>query len=529
MKKNFHDKIVGAWIILCLSGCISTQNQVTENDLIERNIAQTHSTSLNSPLREEFLKILYAPNAGEAIVARLDKYFTLRLKANISLEQFSKELNQKWAYKKKNPMEEIPDNTESVFYKNLLKQWNLNERYEDEIKYSYAHALRLKSNDSASEEEKKKATALVRGLDNYAKLSQNLKRVEFQPLLAELKEIYRHQAVLNQKKLKEQNGSLQDIAAISFTPEYTHLIFDQPSDLAKYAKTIENKEHSSELLKNPNIKKSISAVNEDLNEIPDPIFERAPQNVYQDLNCENGKKICVDPGPSGNMVGGNFPQGVWAFTYDDGPTIYTSEIMDHFINYKDSQNSVGKTTFFWKALFFDKKASGKMTITQSQDMIKKAIKHNFAIENHSYDHQDLHRPTTDRKKQIIESNEILEAAIRKEDPSYKVQYYRCPYGSCFAPKIPEVRQMIADQKQIHVYWRIDSMDWKLQNSEKSADLVIKQMQLKDHGIILMHDKEPTTPETTRLVLQWLKNQNNHHGKNYKMVTIPEAVELVNGH
>ena len=87
--------------------------------------------------------------------------------------------------------------------------------------------------------------------------------------------------------------------------------------------------------------------------------------------------------------------------------------------------------------------------------------------------------------------------------------------------------MFVDQGQMHVYWRIDSLDWKFKNSAKASDLIKKQMDIYDHGIILMHDVQDTTPETTRIVLDWMKDQNDNKGKSHKMVTIPEAVDLVN--
>ncbi len=88
--------------------------------------------------------------------------------------------------------------------------------------------------------------------------------------------------------------------------------------------------------------------------------------------------------------------------------------------------------------------------------------------------------------------------------------------------------MIANLGQVHAYWRIDSLDWKLMNGPKIADLVIKQMQLQDHGVILMHDIHTPTVEATRLILQWLKKQNSGTGAKYRFVTMPEATRLVNG-
>ncbi|MBC7457423.1 MAG: polysaccharide deacetylase family protein, partial [Bdellovibrionaceae bacterium] len=403
---------------------------------------------------------------------------------------------------------------------------NLKERYTHEIEFLYSRALEVRTDLSTSETLKQKTRSLLKSITTYAKTSQNLKRIEFQHLFASLGEIYKQHVVAYKSSLKEQSN-IKDVSAISIVPEYGNLVFTSREDLEAYAK--KNKQKSSTLLLQNKYKKLSSEVNADLNEIADPVFDRAPQAVTQDLSCKNGRKLCVSTGEAGNMVGAAFPKGVWAFTYDDGPNpAITTQIMDHFINYKDSQNSVGKATFFWTAYHFDPKAVSAAGIIANQEMIKKAVANGFVIANHSYDHLDLNKSSTNRIKQIITSNTILETAIRKEDPSYKIQYFRCPFGSCYAPKIPAVRQMLVDQGQMHVYWRIDSLDWKFKDSAKASDLIMKQMDLYDRGIILMHDVQTTSPETTRIVLNWMKNQNDKKGKNYKMVTIPEALDLVNG-
>ncbi len=499
-------------VLAGLFGCASPQTR------------QVAEVSENKKMEAEFQALLNAPNANELAIAKMDKLFTLLLKANLFVDKFSQELDSKIAFKKKNPAAAIPEISQSAPYKNLLKAWNLKERYSSEIEYLYSRALEVRADFATSEDQKHKTRSLLKSVTTYAKTSQNLKRIEFQPLLANLAEIYRKQVISYKSVLKEQ-GLIKDVSAISEVPEYENLIFADEKELVQYAKTA--KEKASTLLAQPKYKKFTMEVDADLNEIADPVFDRAPQAVNQDLSCKNGKKLCVSTGENGSLFGGIFPKGVWAFTYDDGPTpAFTSEIMDHFINYKDSQNSVGKATFFWTAKHFD--SNHAAYLTANQEMVKKAIGHGFVIANHSYDHADLNRSTTDRIKQIITSNNILETAIRREDPSYKIQYFRCPYGSCYAPKIPAVRQMLVDQGQMHVYWRLDSLDWKLKDSAKASELVMKQMQLYDHGVILMHDVQPTTPETTRLVLKWMKDQNDNKGKNYKMVTIPEAVDLING-
>lgn len=525
MTKKLQKYMVGGLIAISLFGCVSPKTQEAKNETESRQVAEV---TQEQQLESEFQAILNAPNANELAIQKMDKLFALLLKANGFVDKFSAELDAKIAYKKKNPTAVMPEIAQSPSYRSLLKAWNLKERYTHEIEYMYTRALEVRTDLSTSEVDKQKTRSLLKAVTTYAKTSQNIKRVEFQPLLASLGEIYTKQAIAYKNALRQQ-GNIKDVSAISEVPEYGNLVFNNPAALEAYSKKVDAKEKSSTILAQPKYKKVSAEVDEDLNAIADPVFDREPQAIVQDLKCKDGKKLCVSTGETGNMIGGVFPKGVWAFTYDDGPTpAFTTKIMDHFINYKDSQNPVGKATFFWTAVHFDPKQTPAASIEANQEMVKKAVKHGFTIANHSYDHSDLNASKTDRTKQIITSNKILEEAVRKEDPAYKIQYFRCPYGSCYAPKIPAVRQMFVDQGQMHVYWRIDSLDWKFKNSAKASDLVKKQMDLYDHGIILMHDVQETTPETTRIVLNWMKDQNDNKGKSYKMVTIPEGLDLANG-
>lgn len=524
MTKKLQNYMVGGLILTGLFGCVSPKTQTVKNDTESRQVAQA---SEEHALEVEFQYILNSSDTNTYALLKMDKLFTLLLKANGFVDQFSQELDAKLVYKKKNPTAVMPELSQSVAYKSLLKAWNLKERYTHEIEFLYTRALQVRTDLTTTEAMKQKTRSLLKAVTTYVKTSQNMKRVEFQPLLASLADIYKQHAITYKNTLKEQ-GNIKDVSAISEVAEYGNLVFSNPADLQAYAKVAETKEKSAVLLQQTKYKKASADVDADMKALEDPFDTRTPQALEQDLACKNGRKLCVSTGETGNMVGGVFPKGVWAFTYDDGPVpSFTSKIMDHFINYKDSQNPVGKATFFWTAVRFDPKVTSSAGIAANQEMIKKAVKHGFAIANHSYDHSDLNSAKTDRTKQIITSNKILEEAARKEDPSYKIQYFRCPYGSCYAPKIPAVRQMFVDQGQMHVYWRIDSLDWKFKNSAKASDLVKKQMEVYDHGIILMHDVQDTTPETTRIVLAWMKDQNDNKGKSHKMVTIPESVDLVN--
>ena len=66
-----------------------------------------------------------------------------------------------------------------------------------------------------------------------------------------------------------------------------------------------------------------------------------------------------------------------------------------------------------------------------------------------------------------------------------------------------------------VFWTIDTLDWKVQNTEQ----IIKTVEetVKDGAIILMHDEYKTTVEAALKVADSLKE------KGYELVTVDELI------
>ena len=66
-----------------------------------------------------------------------------------------------------------------------------------------------------------------------------------------------------------------------------------------------------------------------------------------------------------------------------------------------------------------------------------------------------------------------------------------------------------------VFWTIDTLDWKVKNTEKILSTV--ETQIEDGAIILMHDEYETSVEAALQVADLLKEQG------YELVTVDQLI------
>ncbi|MGE0634420.1 MAG: polysaccharide deacetylase family protein [Pseudobdellovibrionaceae bacterium] len=484
---------------------LSCQNTGSKNEAARTTDTLSSRSPAATPDPEnerKFQEIMRATHPDREMIDEADKLFTLLVEINNKIAAFSKALDVQIDVKEKNPKTIIQEPVTSPAYRTLLKMWQLRDRYENEIAWFYSRLVQMRLDPSSSDEEKEKARTVMQNTQSYLKHTQDLQAQEFQPLIKKLEEA-RKEVVANVRAEKTAFRSQESIQQLDQTP-------------TTQAPTAPAKAPESDKARKARFLKEIEA---DLKKLREPVANLREPSA-QNLTCVNGKALCATTNNSnGNIVGAVFPKGVWAFTYDDGPDAKsTAALLDLLDKHEDPVNKKPKVTFFWLA-------SRAMRL---DDIVKRAQESGHSLQNHSYTHKNLAEAGPRQMAHEIQgSNQDLTNAYKNAGSNEEIQYFRCPYGACYAPPIPEARQMIADQGQIHAYWRIDSLDWKLLNGRQIADLVIKQMRLLDHGVLLMHDVHPTTVEATRLVLEWLKKQNAGPGPHYKMVTIPEAVDMVN--
>ena len=179
-----------------------------------------------------------------------------------------------------------------------------------------------------------------------------------------------------------------------------------------------------------------------------------------------------------------------AFTFDDGPSKYTSEIMDILDKYN------------YKATFFQ---VGYM-MKSKPELVKEVINRGYEIGNHTTDHPNLNKLSRENIIARIENNSNL----LKEYTNKSMNLVRCPYGNSNSKVKEAVNYPI-------IYWSIDSRDWESRNADKIYNTVIKDIQ--DGDIVLFHDLyEPTKQAVERLTLYLYEN-------NYKVVSVSELFKI----
>lgn len=234
-----------------------------------------------------------------------------------------------------------------------------------------------------------------------------------------------------------------------------------------------------------------------------PELTQEIRGMIRDLALDNeslAASVKPSPGKDGNITGNTFPSNTWALTYDDGPhEKFTLPILANLKKYNK------KATFFWLA----------QNLNPNLAVVEKVKAAGMALANHSYSHANLPKVSASvLNKEIVTSSQV-EAQIY----GYKPKFFRCPYGAGL--NVSRVRQLIAQNGMIHVFWNVDSLDWQDKNPVSIFARVKKQMLAEKKGVILHHDIQPPTLEASRLLFEYSKSLGS---KAPRWVTMPEIAK-----
>lgn len=178
-----------------------------------------------------------------------------------------------------------------------------------------------------------------------------------------------------------------------------------------------------------------------------------------------------------------------AFTYDDGPSEYTLEVL----NTLDANNATA--TFFMLGNKMKKNSETVKTINSS----------NSEVGSHTYSHKNL---VSLNEKEIL--NEInTTSIIFNEITGDNIKYVRPPYGN-YNNKVKNAGYPL-------VLWNIDPKDWLVRDSDKIYNNIIKNA--CDGCIVLMHDCYKETVEASKMVIPKLKEMG------YEIVSISKLIEI----
>ena len=179
--------------------------------------------------------------------------------------------------------------------------------------------------------------------------------------------------------------------------------------------------------------------------------------------------------------------GAVALTFDDGPNArYTEALLDGL-----KEREV-RASFFLVG----------QCIEGNEDTVRRMAEEGHLIGVHCMEHRDLTRePEEEAVRQLMDTAAMI-GAVTGRTP----EYIRPPFGK-WSSGLQEAVPMET------VLWSVDSLDWKLQDTDRIVRRVLKDTE--DGDIILMHDEFQTSVEAAMEIID------NLLAKGYTFVTVDE--------
>ena len=371
--------------------------------------------------------------------------------------------------------------------------------------------------------------------DNYIKKDNNYKKSEIKEIsefykldisyprymndeISAIVTDYLYDYILNFKKQSEKTNKIETLNInyeIEKVDKYTNILFTIENSLVpgeKYKSILIDEENKKEIFINKIYGNNI------LNEIKEMFYKKYSEYIYshiKDLVIEDFnfsfKDGYINVYVNKNIFSNNILYDIYvskvfdkekyvfeevkadkyvAFTFDDGPSEYTSDIVDAFV----SNNS--KATFFM--LGNRMKALGSV-VNYVKD-------NNMEIGSHTYSHKRLTDLTKEEALEEINSTVIVYNELTNEN----LTLLRPPYGS--------INNEVMNLSLFPlITWSIDPKDWLNKDPEYIKNHVLET--IYDGAIILMHDIYPTSKEAVKMLIPELINNG------YKLVTVSELAKI----
>lgn len=243
-----------------------------------------------------------------------------------------------------------------------------------------------------------------------------------------------------------------------------------------------------------------------LQELPEfSIYEKNIEHLafMMKVNTEaNDKRFYPSQTKAGAITGNEFPAKVWSLTFDDGPNTTSSATI-----LKNLKEKNLKATFFQLT-----------NMVNANPTISKQIRDaGMEIASHSYTHKQL----TKVGAQTLDHE--ITGAIRdlKKVQGTEIRFFRLPYGAGVSTS--SIRQKIAANNTIHVFWNVDTLDWMSQTPDKIVERTLSLMKKtkSDAGVLLFHDIHNRTAQATPAIMDYLKKDGR------RVCTLAEIVDQMN--
>lgn len=240
-----------------------------------------------------------------------------------------------------------------------------------------------------------------------------------------------------------------------------------------------------------------------VNEIDASAQNIVKQQTKLKKSTRNQSIIYPSSTKAGNITGNTFPRKVWSLTFDDGPrSKKTATVVDNLY-----RRNI-------KATFFMLTAEAKKYESEAINVVNSGM--NVAL--HSYTHPNLNKATDQvLAYQITKAKKDLESLLNVD-----TTVFRLPYGA--GMRNSKVRKLIAKNNYIHIFWNIDTLDWKDKDPKSILARTKKQMKLtpNNSGVILFHDIHAQTVIASELAMDYLLDND------YKICTVEDVISHING-
>ena len=175
-----------------------------------------------------------------------------------------------------------------------------------------------------------------------------------------------------------------------------------------------------------------------------------------------------------------------ALTFDDGPGVYTSTLLDTLEQYG------AQATFFMLGSNVEKYGA---------DVIPRMAAIGCELGNHSYAHPNMKELSIDDGLAQFQMTDDLIAQYNNGQGATVIRF---PYGH-------STDELLASIGRPSIMWDVDTLDWQTKNVQANISAVLDSVSPGD--IILMHDIHETTVESCATIVPELIN------RGYELVTI----------
>lgn len=184
-----------------------------------------------------------------------------------------------------------------------------------------------------------------------------------------------------------------------------------------------------------------------------------------------------------------------ALTFDDGPSQYTSYILDVLEQHES------KATFF---------VLGNRVKSRA-DIIRRMAELGNEVAGHSWNHRNFANLGADAiRQQISDTSAAIYYVLGEQPPPF----FRPPYGIVNN----RIRNVATELGYSIVNWSVDPKDWQNRDADIIYDIVIDRA--VDGAIILLHDIRPYTKEAIERIVPSLIE------KGFQLVTVSELLDYL---